>query len=100
MFVYETLPSQSCQAQNPALGKPSGLVPEGLSTTTCTSVPPPMPKCCTPFSASAAMSCWVADCGAALESSTQLPASTAPPKEGPEPLSSVYCDVTVDQVSE
>src|SRR5487761_1245002 len=89
---------KSCQAQNPAFGKPSGFVPLGLSTTIWM-LSPATPKCCAAVTASAARSAWVADCGAALPLSTQEPASTDPPNEGPWPLLSVYCELIVDQLS-
>ena len=92
------MPFQSCQAQNPVLGNPSGLVPLGLSTKMST-FEPETPKCEAALSASAARSDCAAAEGAAEASSTQVPASTEPPKVGELPLPSVYWLVTVDQVS-
>src|SRR6202035_2353146 len=97
MFVYAVVPFQSCQAQNPEFGKPSGLVPLGLSTKTSASGPE-TPKCWAPACASAAMSACAAFAGAAAASSTQVPRSTEPPNEG-EPFESGYWVVMVDQLS-
>src|SRR5205085_10420076 len=88
----------SCQAQKPVLGNPSGLVPLGLTTKMFTSGPE-TPNCAAALSASAAMSAWLADCGAGAESSTQVPPSTEPLNVTGLPLPSVYCVMDADQPS-